>query len=410
QGAGGFVGDQQLRFERQRRGDQGALAHRAGELMGVLAGPGGGGVEADLLEQFEHAGLDLLAVAPAVDTQRLGDARADGAHGVQGAGGVLRDQADAGAAQLAPGTLGQTDELLAPPVGAREGDGAAGDGAVVGEQTDRRLRGGGLAGAGFAHQGGDRAARDGEVDAAHRFDGSAAGAVGDAEGADLQQRLGLGGGGLRGLGLCVGTHACSLFPMALVRRLVDSTTAATTRPGSRVSHQAEATQSRRAEVSRPHSEVGDGAPGARKPSVGICRIADPSCSAASAITGAAELGRMWRHRMAGRVPPEPKAASTYSLWRTASTRERDRRAKVAIEVMPTAIAALVVPKPSRITTDSDSSRPGMANSTSTTRIRASSTRPPTAPAITPMVVPTTRPTVTATIAAVIEWEAPWTTR
>src|SRR5699024_5299461 len=128
------------------------------------------------------------------------------------------------------------------------------------------------------------------------------------------------------------------------------------------------------------------------------------------ITGAAEVGRMWRHRMAGRVPPEPKAASTYSLWRTASTRERDRRAKVAIEVMPTAIAALVVPKPSRITTDSDSSRPGMASSTSTTRIRASSTRPPTAPAITPMVVPTTRPTVTATIAAVIEWEAPWTTR
>src|SRR5699024_7898337 len=45
--------------------------------------------------------------------------------------------------------------------------------------------------------------RDGEVDAAHRFDGSAAGAVGDAEVADLQQRLGLGGGGLRGLGLCL---------------------------------------------------------------------------------------------------------------------------------------------------------------------------------------------------------------
>src|SRR5690625_6734122 len=113
--------------------------------VGVLAGPGGGGAEADLLEQCEHAGLDLLAVAPAVDTQRLGDARADGAHGVQGAGGVLRDQADAGAAQLAPGTLGQTDELLAPPVGAREGDRAAGDGVVVVEMSDRLLRGGGIA-------------------------------------------------------------------------------------------------------------------------------------------------------------------------------------------------------------------------------------------------------------------------
>src|SRR5699024_9336586 len=217
-----------------------ALAHPAGELVRVLAGPGGGVVEADLVEQLEHAGPDLLAVAPAVDAQRLGDARADGAHRVQGAGGVLWDQADSGAAQLAPGPLGQADELLARAVGAREGDGAAGDGAVAGEQADRRLRGGGLAGAGFADQRGDRAACDGQVDAAHRLDRSAAGAVGDVEVADLQQRLGPGLGRARDSCLWLGlsAHSCSPFPMALLRRLVDSTTAATTRPGSRVSHQA----------------------------------------------------------------------------------------------------------------------------------------------------------------------------
>ena len=76
------------------------------------------------------------------------------------------------------------------------------------------------------------------------------------------------------------------------------------------------------------------------------------------MTGAAALGSTCRHRIAGRVPPEPNAASTYSLCRTASTRERVRRAKVAIEVTPTAIAALVVPKPSRITTDSDKQQAG----------------------------------------------------
>src|SRR5699024_5632592 len=182
---------------------------------------------------------------PAVVTQRRCYSCAEGIYGVQGAGGVLREQADAGAAQLAPGTLGQTDELLAPPVGAREGDGAAGDGAVVGEQADRRLRGGGLAGAGFADQGGDRSASDGDVDAAHRLDDPAAGAVGDAEVADLQQRLGpgvvRGRGSCLGLGPGLGAHTCSLSPMAVLRRLVDSTTAATTRPCSRVSHRAVAT-------------------------------------------------------------------------------------------------------------------------------------------------------------------------
>ena len=50
---------------------------------------------------------------------------------------------------------------------------------------------------------------------------------------------------------------------------------------------------------------------------------------------------MCRHSTPKNVPPEPYAASTKSVTRTLTTRERARRANTAIEVTPTAIAALV---------------------------------------------------------------------
>ena len=245
QGAGGFVGDQQVGLQREGSGDEHPLAHAAGELVGVLAGTDLRIVEAHLVEQLDHARLDAVLVAPPVDTQGLSDARADRAHRVQGAGGVLRDEADPGAAQLAPGPFGQAHELLRYAIGTGEGDGASGDAAVVGQQADRGLRGGGLPGAGFTDQSGDLATVDGEVDPAHRLDLAPAGAVGDGQVGDRQQRLRptapAGCEGSRWRGASVGAHARSLVPMASLRRLVDSTTAATTTPGSRVSHQAVAT-------------------------------------------------------------------------------------------------------------------------------------------------------------------------
>jgi hypothetical protein len=78
---------------------------------------------------------------------------------------------------------------------------------------------------------------------------------------------------------------------------------------------------------------------------------------------------------------------------------------------------MVVPKPSNSTIDRLSSRPGIASSTSTSRMITSSAAapmrppsPPTVPASTPRNVPTTSPTATATSAAEIECEAPYTTR
>ena len=52
------------------------------------------GVRPTRVEQLEHARVDRLAVAAPVDLQHLGDLRADGAHRVERAAGVLRDQAD----------------------------------------------------------------------------------------------------------------------------------------------------------------------------------------------------------------------------------------------------------------------------------------------------------------------------
>ena len=128
------------------------------------------------------------------------------------------------------------------------------------------------------------------------------------------------------------------------------------------------------------------------------------------MTGVSEFGRMCRHSTEKKVPPEPCAASTYSLTRTLTTCERASRANTAIEVTPTAIAAFVVPKPSRITMLRESRSAGIASSTSTKRMRISSTNPPTAPASTPMVVPKAKPTSTATSAPTIDSDAPYTTR
>ncbi len=80
-----------------------------------------------------HARLDGLAVAALVDLQHLGELRADGAHRIERAAGILWDQADDGAAD-------GIEPLLRPvcDVGAVEADGAALDAAVAGQQAERR--------------------------------------------------------------------------------------------------------------------------------------------------------------------------------------------------------------------------------------------------------------------------------
>ena len=123
QGAGGLVGDEQVGAGGQADGDEGALAHAAGELVGVLLGPPGGFGQTGLLQQEGHllvdvdvsAGRKPLGVVgvlgeevgeavvgdtgQAVGPQRLLDLESDGPHRVEVGHGVLGHQADRGAAQ-----------------------------------------------------------------------------------------------------------------------------------------------------------------------------------------------------------------------------------------------------------------------------------------------------------------------
>ena len=89
-----------------------------------------------------------------------------------------------------------------------------------------------------------------------------------------------------------------------------------------------------------------------------------------------------------------------------TTSERAKRAKLAIDVTPTAMAAFTVPKPRRITMLRDRSNCGIESRTSTARMIAPSTLPRADPATRPRAVPTTRPTPTATKAPEREFPAP----
>ena len=198
QGAGGLVGDQQLRQCGEAHRDQGALLHAAGELVRVLLGAALRIGEPRLLEQLDGALPRLGALGDAVGRKGLADLRADLPHRVEVAHRVLRDQAHLVAAQHPDLLLGDVGD-----VAALEEDLPAGDRTVLGQQVRDRHGGRGLARAGLAHD------RDGlpgvhlEIRAAHALDRSVRGGERDLEVLDLQQRLrgaggGAGGGGARG--------------------------------------------------------------------------------------------------------------------------------------------------------------------------------------------------------------------
>lgn len=232
QGAGGLVGDEQVGAGGQSDGDEGALTHAAGELVGVLLGPPGGLGQAGLLQQEGHLLVDVDVPArrgdrlidvigvpsvfsvlgdevgeavvgdagQAVGPQRLLDLETDGPHGVEIGHGVLGHQADGGAAQ--------SGELLGAQVGdvaPLETDRAAGDPAGSGQQSDDGVGQGGLAGARLPHDGHGLAGVEGQVRLAHGWDEPGRGAEGDLQVGDLQEGVALGvPGGGRGEGLAGG--------------------------------------------------------------------------------------------------------------------------------------------------------------------------------------------------------------
>ena len=184
QGGGRLVGDQQLGVRGHADGDEGALAHAAGELVRVLLGAAFGVGQAGFLEELADAFADLALGHDVVREQGLLDLEAHAQDGVQVTHRVLGDEADAGSAQLHPLLGGQVGDVAAVEL-----DLSARDLAGAGQQADDGGGGRGLTGAGLADDGDGLAGVDGQVRAAHGGDDAGRGGEGDLQVRDLEQGL-----------------------------------------------------------------------------------------------------------------------------------------------------------------------------------------------------------------------------
>ena len=185
---GGLIGDDEIGVVGDRDGDDGPLAHAAGELVGVGLGTHLRVGDAHQVEQLDGALVGVrLAHLGLVDPQGLDDLGADRVHGGQGAERVLEDHGDLGAADAGHVAVGPPQQL-----GAVEAHRPGDLGGLVEQAHDRR-RGDGLARTGLADQGQHFTAGDGQVDSAHGVDAPVLGGEGDLQVGDLQQRGGAGG-------------------------------------------------------------------------------------------------------------------------------------------------------------------------------------------------------------------------
>ena len=143
---GGLVSDQQLRLTGQCNGDHHALAHTAGQLVGVLLQTLFGLVDANQLQQLLGACPCIGLVLIGVQADDLHDLVADGVHRVQAGHGVLEDDGDLVAADLAEVLLLHVLDLVAvePHLAAHQLTGVSG-------QAHNGVGGDRLTGAGLAH-------------------------------------------------------------------------------------------------------------------------------------------------------------------------------------------------------------------------------------------------------------------
>ena len=95
---GRLVGDQQVGVARERHRDHHALAHAAGELVGVVVDPPRGARDADRREQVDGTRVRGAAREPLVRAQHLLDLPADLVDRVQRGHRVLEDHRDLGPA------------------------------------------------------------------------------------------------------------------------------------------------------------------------------------------------------------------------------------------------------------------------------------------------------------------------
>ena len=143
---GRLVGDQQLGLTGQCNSDHHTLAHTAGQLVGVLLQALFRLVDANQLQQLLSACPCLLLVLIGVQADDLHDLVADGVHRVQAGHGVLEDDGDLVAADLAEVLLLHVLDLVAvePHLAAHQLAGVSG-------QAHNGVGGDRLTGAGLTH-------------------------------------------------------------------------------------------------------------------------------------------------------------------------------------------------------------------------------------------------------------------
>ena len=163
--SGRLVGDQQLWFARECHGDDDALCHAAGELMGVRVDARRRVGDTDLAEQLDHTLASRGLAETEVVAQRLGYLSADGVGRVQRGERFLEDDPHLGAADPAELIERHPDEFLSI-----ERDRGSRCKARVGHQAHQRQCGDRLARPRFADERQHFAPTDIQVDARHDVD------------------------------------------------------------------------------------------------------------------------------------------------------------------------------------------------------------------------------------------------
>ncbi len=159
---GRLVGDDQRGLAEQGHGDHHALAHPAGELVGIGAHPLARRGHAHPLQHLGGAAPGFAAGRPAVCHQHLGELLAHAQVGVERGHRVLEDHRDPVAAHRLQPRLRGAHEILSV-----EEDAAAGDAPRLRHEAQQREAGHALARARLAHHAEDLAAIDRERDLVH---------------------------------------------------------------------------------------------------------------------------------------------------------------------------------------------------------------------------------------------------
>ena len=182
QRGGGLVGNQKIGAADRRHRDHHALAHAAGQFMGILLQPLAAFGNAHQFEYFDSTAFGLVARQAAVQAQGFDQLRADGQ--VRGERGqrVLKDHGDLGTAQFVDRLFRRVENFPAAIFHAACGP------AIAGQQSRRRQEHLALAGAGFAHHPQALPFGDGEARALHRMNFAVMGGKPHIEVGDFQNR------------------------------------------------------------------------------------------------------------------------------------------------------------------------------------------------------------------------------